>query len=161
MLVERGVVSFLFFGFSLAISSTNLNLSTMSFYRSPVIPIHDATDLSISQFMTNYNPDDVPASKVVHTDTFSDDTVTYGSLRKQAGQAAWGLQRKLALQPGDALLALVNNSVRSTEQLILAISLIKLIEMIERLCSSRSCDMVGGCCLCVSPETMQMEEHAN
>lgn len=66
--------------------------------------------------MTSYNPDDVPASKVVHTDTFSDDTVTYGSLREQTSQAAWGLQRNLALQPGDALLALVNNSVRSAEQ---------------------------------------------
>ena len=84
----------------------------MALYRSPVIPIHDATDLSISQFMTQYNPDDVPASKVVHVETFSDDTITYGSLREQAGRAAWGLQTKLGLQPGDILLALVNNSVR-------------------------------------------------
>lgn len=79
-----------------------------------MIPIHDATDLSISQFMTRYNPDEVHASKVVHTDTFSEDTVTYGSLREQAGHAAWGLQRKLGLQPGNTLLALVNNSVRAS-----------------------------------------------
>ncbi|KAJ5174936.1 AMP dependent CoA ligase [Penicillium canariense] len=82
----------------------------MTFYRSPVIPIHDATDLSIPQLMMQYNPDEVQASKVVHTDTFSDDTITYGSLREQAGHAAWGLQNKLGLQPGDTLLALVNNS---------------------------------------------------
>ncbi|KAJ5974292.1 amp dependent CoA ligase [Penicillium waksmanii] len=54
--------------------------------------------------------DEVNASKVVHTDTFSDETITYGSLREQAGHAAWGLQKRLGLQPGDTLLALVNNS---------------------------------------------------
>lgn len=86
----------------------------MAFYRSPIIPIHDATDLSIPQFMTQYNPDEVQPSKVVHRDTFSEDTITYGSLRDQAGLAAWGLQRKLGLQPGDTLLALVNNSVRDS-----------------------------------------------
>lgn len=88
----------------------------MALYSSPVIPIHDATDLSISQFMTRYNPDEVPASKVVHTDTFSDETITYGSLREQAGHAAWGLQKRLGLQPGDTLLALVNNSVRASSE---------------------------------------------
>ncbi|KAJ5753505.1 AMP dependent CoA ligase [Penicillium nucicola] len=82
----------------------------MAVYRSPVIPIHDATELSISQFMTQYNPDDVPDSKIVHVETFSDETITYGSLREHAGRAAWGLQNKFGLQPGDTLLALVNNS---------------------------------------------------
>lgn len=86
----------------------------MAFYKSPVIPIHDATDLSISQFMTCYNPDEISASKVVHTDTFSGDAITYGSLRDEAGRAAWGLQNRLGLRPGDTLLALVNNSVRES-----------------------------------------------
>lgn len=94
----------------------------MALYRSPVIPIHDATDLSISQFMTQYNPDDVSASKVVHVETFSDDTITYGSLREQAGRAAWGLQTKSGLQPGDTLLALVNNSVRESVDTIFNVS---------------------------------------
>lgn len=100
-------------------SPPSLPLSTssvMSVYSSPVIPMHDATDLSISQFMTQYNPDDVPPSKIVHTDTCSTDPITYGSLREQSGQAAWGLQRKLAFQPGNTLLALVNNSVRLAKQ---------------------------------------------
>lgn len=86
----------------------------MAVYKSPVIPIHDATDLSIPQFMTCYNPDEVSASKIVHTDTFSGDAITYGSLRDGAGRAAWGLQSRLGLQPGDTLLALVNNSVRES-----------------------------------------------
>ncbi|PYH28945.1 amp dependent CoA ligase [Aspergillus neoniger CBS 115656] len=60
--------------------------------------------------MTQYNPEDVDASKAVHTDTFSDEALTYGGLRSQAARAAWGLQKRLGLQPGNTLLALVNNS---------------------------------------------------
>lgn len=83
----------------------------MSVYKSPVLPIHDVSGLSIPQFMTQYNPDEVPASKIVHVETFSNETITYGSLHDQAARAAWGLRVKLDLQPGDTLLALVNNSV--------------------------------------------------
>ncbi|KAJ5953492.1 AMP dependent CoA ligase [Penicillium verhagenii] len=39
----------------------------MALYKSLVVPVHDVTDLSISQFMTQYNPDDFSASEVVHT----------------------------------------------------------------------------------------------
>ena len=84
----------------------------MSIYKSPVIQIHDASDLSIPQFMTQYNPDEVPTSKIVHVENISNETITYGSLRDQAARAAWGLRMNLDLQPGDTLLALVNNSVR-------------------------------------------------
>ncbi|CRG86149.1 hypothetical protein PISL3812_03152 [Talaromyces islandicus] len=78
-------------------------------YQSPVFPTQDDTNISIPQFMTRYNPDEVPADKVVHTDTFSAQPITYGSLRDQAARGAWGLQ-KLGLKPGHVLLALVNNS---------------------------------------------------
>lgn len=78
-------------------------------YQSPVFPIDDVANLSIPQFITRYNPDDAPADKVVHTDTFSQQPLTYGSLRDQAARASWGL-RQSGLQPGDVLLALVNNS---------------------------------------------------
>ncbi|RAK88888.1 putative amp dependent CoA ligase, partial [Aspergillus costaricaensis CBS 115574] len=57
-----------------------------------------------------YNPDDVDVSKAVHTDTFSNEALTYGGLCSQAARAAWGLQKRLGLQPGNTLLALVNNS---------------------------------------------------
>ncbi|KAL2808258.1 hypothetical protein BJX63DRAFT_40939 [Aspergillus granulosus] len=84
----------------------------MACYQSPVFPLHetDASNLSISQFMIRYNPDEVPASKVVHIDPFSPDSITYGSLREEASRGAWGLHEKLGLQPGDILLALVKNS---------------------------------------------------
>lgn len=112
----------------------------MAFYKSPVIPIHDATDLSIPQFMAYYNPDELQVSKVVHTETFSGDAITYGSLREEAGRAAWGLKSKLGLQPGDTLLALINNSVR--ESLHNPPDRSSLIQILEHLCPSRPCDMV-------------------
>ncbi|KAL2856841.1 amp dependent CoA ligase [Aspergillus pseudodeflectus] len=84
----------------------------MAPYQSPVFPLHDAdtANLSVSQFMTRYNPDEVSASKVVHVDTLSSEEITYGSLREDAGRGAWGLREKLGLKPGDVLLALVKNS---------------------------------------------------
>ncbi|KAH8700357.1 putative amp dependent CoA ligase [Talaromyces proteolyticus] len=78
-------------------------------YQSPVFPTQDDTNISIPQFMTRYNPDEVSANKVVHTDLFSKQPITYGSLRDQAARGAWGL-RKRGLKPGNVLLALVNNS---------------------------------------------------
>lgn len=60
--------------------------------------------------MTQYNPDEVPADKVIHVDTISKQSITYGSLREDAARAAWGL-RNWGLQPGNVLMALVTNSV--------------------------------------------------
>lgn len=80
-------------------------------YQSPVGPFEDYESLSIPQFMTQYNPDGVPTDKVVHQDTYSKQPLTYGSLRQQASRAAWGLQNKLGVRPGDTVLAIVTNSV--------------------------------------------------
>lgn len=82
----------------------------MAAYQSPVFPTDTTTNLSIAQFMTQYNPDEVQADKVVHVDPFSTQPITYGSLRKDAARAAWGL-RNWGLQPGNVLMALVTNSV--------------------------------------------------
>ncbi|KUL85372.1 hypothetical protein ZTR_06972 [Talaromyces verruculosus] len=81
----------------------------MPSYHSPVFPTDSTTNLSIAQFMTQYNPDEVPADKVIHVDTISTQPITYGSLREDAARAAWGL-RNWGLQPGNVLMALVTNS---------------------------------------------------
>ncbi|GAM37147.1 hypothetical protein TCE0_022f06816 [Talaromyces pinophilus] len=81
----------------------------MPSYQSPVFPTDSTTNLSIAQFMTQYNPDEVPADKVIHVDTISKKSITYGSLREDAARAAWGL-RNWGLQPGNVLMALVTNS---------------------------------------------------
>ncbi|KAL3467697.1 amp dependent CoA ligase [Aspergillus heterothallicus] len=84
----------------------------MARYQSPVFPLQDldTSHLSISQFLTRYNPDQVPDSKVVHVDPLSPEQITYGSLREDAARDAWGLRAKLGLRTGDVLLALVKNS---------------------------------------------------
>jgi acyl-CoA synthetase (AMP-forming)/AMP-acid ligase II len=83
----------------------------MTIYTSSLAPFSDITNLSIPQFMTRYNPHGVPTDKVVHMDTFSDEHLTYGSLREKASRAAWGLKNRLGVRPGDAVLAIVTNSV--------------------------------------------------
>ncbi|CEL00754.1 hypothetical protein ASPCAL00350 [Aspergillus calidoustus] len=82
----------------------------MTIYTSTLAPFSDITNLSIPQFMTRYNPDGVSADKVVHMDTFSNEHLTYGSLREKASRAAWGLKNQLGVRPGDAVLAIVTNS---------------------------------------------------
>uniref|UniRef100_A0A093VQE6 4-coumarate--CoA ligase-like 9 n=1 Tax=Talaromyces marneffei PM1 TaxID=1077442 RepID=A0A093VQE6_TALMA len=82
----------------------------MPSYQSPVLPTDSTANLSIAQFMTQYNPDEVPADKIVHVDTISKQPITYGSLRQDAARAAWGL-RNWGLQPGNVLMALVTNSL--------------------------------------------------
>lgn len=80
-------------------------------YRSDVSPLTEFDSLSIPQWITQYNPDLVLADKVVHSDDFSNDVITYGSLRHDASRLAWGLRNKLGVKEGDIVLALVPNSV--------------------------------------------------
>ncbi|KAJ0422748.1 hypothetical protein BJY00DRAFT_322321 [Aspergillus carlsbadensis] len=82
----------------------------MTIYTSSLAPFSDITNLSIPQLMARYNPDGVPADKVVHMDTFSNEHLTYGSLREKASRAAWGLKDRLGVRPGDVVLAVVTNS---------------------------------------------------
>lgn len=63
--------------------------------------------------MTRFNPDVVLNDKVIHTDSFSDQPITYGGLRDQASRAAWGLRHKINVQEGDIVLALIPNSVNT------------------------------------------------
>lgn len=70
--------------------------------------------LTIPLLMTQYNPDSVPADKVVHIDTIANKSLTYGGLREQAAKCAWGLKHNLGLKQGDRLLVIVPNSVSET-----------------------------------------------
>ncbi|CZR65562.1 uncharacterized protein PAC_15462 [Phialocephala subalpina] len=67
--------------------------------------------ISIPEFMTKYNPDDVSYDKVVHVDTITGKSITYGGLRQEAAKCAWGL-RKLSLRVGDTVLILSSFAIR-------------------------------------------------
>ena len=71
--------------------------------------------MSIPQFMTKYNPDNVSSDKVVHTDTLSGKNLTYGGLRADAAKCAWGLRHKLGFKEGDVLSLVCVNSVSASD----------------------------------------------
>lgn len=77
-------------------------------------PLSLDDSMSIPQFMTKYNPDNVSPDKVVHVDTISGKTLTYVGLRTDAAKCAWGLRHKLGLREGDVLSLLCPNSVRAS-----------------------------------------------
>jgi hypothetical protein len=74
-------------------------------------PLSVDESLSIPQFMTKYNPDNVSSEKVVHIDTITGKSLTYGGLRSEAAKCAWGLRHNLGLKEGDVLSLLCPNSV--------------------------------------------------
>lgn len=75
-------------------------------------PLSVEDHLSIPQFMTKYNPDNISADKLVHVDTIAGKSLTYGGLRTEAAAGAWGLRHQLGLKEGDVLSLLCPNSVR-------------------------------------------------
>ena len=74
-------------------------------------PLSVDESLSIPQFMTKYNPDNVSSEKVVHIDTITGKSLTYGGLRTEAAKCAWGLRHSLGLKEEDVLSLLCPNSV--------------------------------------------------
>ncbi|KAF2741498.1 amp dependent CoA ligase [Polyplosphaeria fusca] len=85
-------------------------MATDTIVRSQFPPVHIADNISIPQFFTQYNPDNVKADKVVHVDLFSGKQLTYGGLREAAGRASWGLKAILGLKTGDVVCILAQNS---------------------------------------------------
>ncbi|KAF2703992.1 putative amp dependent CoA ligase [Pleomassaria siparia CBS 279.74] len=78
--------------------------------RSTYPPVNISDDISIPQFFTRYNPDNVKKSKVVHVDLIKEKELTYGGLRESAGRASWGLKKRVGLRAGDVVCVLVQNS---------------------------------------------------
>lgn len=79
--------------------------------RSKYAPVSIGEDVSIPQFMTRYNPDNVKDDKVVHIDLIKGKELTYGGLRESAARCAWGLKKSFGLRPGGVVCILAQNSV--------------------------------------------------
>lgn len=88
-----------------------LKMSNEVIFKSKFTPVFIEDNISIPQFFTRYNPDNVPNDKVVHVDLIKGKEITYGGLRETAGRASWGLQKNLGLQPGNVVCVLAQNSV--------------------------------------------------
>lgn len=74
-------------------------------------PTFITDDISIPQFFTRYNPDNVPDDKIVHVDLIKGKEITYGGLRAAAARGAWGLKNRMGLKEGDVVCILAQNSV--------------------------------------------------
>ncbi|KAF2109678.1 amp dependent CoA ligase [Lophiotrema nucula] len=78
--------------------------------RSKYSPVHISDDVSIPQFFTSYNPDNVRNDKVVHVDLIKGKELTYGGLREGAARGAWGLKNNLGLKSGEIVCILAQNA---------------------------------------------------
>jgi len=81
-------------------------------YRSTYPAPHCATNLSLPQFLTLYNPDAVSRDKIILEDDWTGEVLTYASLREKAAHHAWTLRERYALGVGDAVAISAPNSVR-------------------------------------------------
>ncbi|KAG9522051.1 acyl-CoA synthetases/AMP-acid ligases II, partial [Aureobasidium melanogenum] len=75
-------------------------------------PLHIPTDVSFGQFLLKYNPDHVPADKVVLEDLAEPrDKLTYGGIRHETAHLAGALHQVYGIRPGDAVILYAVNSV--------------------------------------------------
>jgi hypothetical protein len=102
-------ISFHLFSFRRDFSN---KMSPHRIYKSPFPSPAVPTDLSVSQFLLQHNPDDVPQDKTILSD-FDDpkNFLTFGSLRDKASLGAGGLQAVLGLLEGDVVSVYGQNSV--------------------------------------------------
>ncbi len=80
-------------------------------YRSTYPAPYCATNISLSQFLANYNPDAVARDKVILEDDWSGQSLTYGSLRSKVAEHAWSLRERYGLKAGDVVAISAPNSV--------------------------------------------------
>lgn len=80
-------------------------------YRSTYPPPYCPTNISLSQFLMNYNPDSVPIEKVILEDDWTGKSLTYRRLREAAAEHAWTLREKYGLNAGDVVAVSGANSV--------------------------------------------------
>ncbi|KIW25682.1 uncharacterized protein PV07_08843 [Cladophialophora immunda] len=80
-------------------------------YRSNCPPTNYPTNVSLSQFLVETNPEQIQDNKVTLEDNWTRKRVTYGGIREAASKGAWGLRRTLDFQRGDVAAILCPNAV--------------------------------------------------
>lgn len=84
----------------------------MTIYHSPYPPINVPTNISLSQFLLQCNPDDVDDDKTIVSDfDGQSEPLTYGSIRTKASKCAYKLRHNLGVKPGDTVCIYGKNSV--------------------------------------------------
>lgn len=81
-------------------------------YESPYPAPHYPTNLSVSQFLLQSDPDDVPAEKSIFADFENPERrITYGQLRDNAAKDAATLKQTYSLREGDVVCIYGQNSL--------------------------------------------------
>ena len=80
-----------------------------SSYPAPHVP----TNLSLSQLLQRYNPDDVDGHKVICEDDWSGKRITYAGIREDSARGAYGLRHMIGLKEGERVCICAPNSVRT------------------------------------------------
>lgn len=81
-------------------------------YRSNYGPASSVpTDISISQFLERYNPDDAPDDQVILEESGKNRKITYRQFREDASRAAWTFKQKLGLGEEDPVCVCAPNSI--------------------------------------------------
>ena len=83
----------------------------MTIYRSKYACPHIPRDLSLSQFLNLYNPDDVAGDKIIFEDDHTSKKLSYDELRTNASRGAWALRNSLNVKEGDVVGICALNSV--------------------------------------------------
>lgn len=85
-------------------------------YRSSYPPPQVPTNVSISQLLQSYNPDDVEGDKVICEDDWTGRKLTYAGVREESAKGAFGLRYVMGLHEGDVVCISAPNSVCSDIQ---------------------------------------------
>ena len=81
-------------------------------YRSNYGPASSVpTDISISQFLERYNPDDAPDDQIILEGIGNNRTISYRGLREDAARAAWTFKQNLGLRDEDTVYVCAPNSI--------------------------------------------------
>lgn len=80
-------------------------------HRSNCPPTNYPTNVSLSRFLIETNPEQIQDDKVILEDNWTHKRITYGGIREAASRGAWGLRHKLGLQQGDVAAVLCPNAV--------------------------------------------------
>ena len=84
-----------------------------SSYPPPQVP----TNLSVSQLLQLYNPDDVEGDKVICEDDWTGKKITYAGIRAESAKGAYGLREMMGLSERDVVCICAPNSVRNTNEM--------------------------------------------
>lgn len=86
-------------------------MSSQKIYTSDYPTPHVPTNVSVSQLLQLYNPDDVAGNKIICEDDWTGRKLSYSGTRDDSAKGAFGLKHVIGLREGDVVCICAPNSV--------------------------------------------------